>query len=99
MNRMEFVFNNEKARALGYTAVSCYDAVDRLFSRHGIYPTSQGVYEGPDDQNTFNAFGAAQRLPDDTDWFLKTIETWRSFEEGEWGDCLAVHYYYEKLNS
>ena len=92
MNKMVFVFSDAKARALGYSAQACYDAVDTLFARYGIVPVAQGVYEAPDNQNTFTAFGVAQRLPYDTDWFLKVIESWTSFEEGGWGDCLAVYY-------
>ncbi|MBR2861589.1 MAG: hypothetical protein IKB86_07105 [Clostridia bacterium] len=95
---MVFVFNDKKARALGYSAQTCYEAVNRLFARYGIYPASQGVYEAPDNQNTFTAFGVAQRLPFDNDWFLKVIDSWTSFEDGCWGDCLAVHYKYAKIN-
>lgn len=68
--KMQFVFNDEKALKLGYTAQSCYDAVDKLFARYGITPTTQGVYEGPYNQNTFTAFGMAHKLPY-TDWFLR----------------------------
>ena len=95
---MKFVFNDRKARAIGHTAQECYDAVDRVFAQYGIVPTAQGVYEAPDNQNTFNAFGAATWLTS-SDWFLKVIDSWRVFENGEWEDCLAVHYRYAAINN
>lgn len=97
INRMEFVFSDEKARALGVTIQDCYNAVDEVFAQYGIMPKSQGVYEAPDNQNTFNAFGAATWLTS-SDWFLKVINAWRVYEDGEWEDCLAVHYKYAKIN-
>ena len=99
MERMTFVFNDEKARALGFSAQACYEAVDKLFARYDIHPVAQGVYEAPDNQNSFTAFGVAQRLPDDTDWFLKTIDIWTaSDDDGEPEDCLAIHYKYKAIN-
>ncbi len=95
---MVFVFNEDKAQALGYTAEACYEAVDKLFARYGIELTSQGVYEAPDNQNTFTAFGVAQKLPY-TDWFLQAIERWTASEgDGEPEDCLAVFYRIETRN-
>lgn len=103
MIKMEFVFSEEKALALGYTAQACYDAVDKVFAKYGITPIAQGVYEAPDNQNTFNAFGAAQFLPDNTSWFLKTIDRWNCYEDeenpDEYEDCLALHYKYAEINS
>ena len=99
--KMLFVFDDSKARVQGLTAQACYDAVDKLFARFGIVPTAQGVYEAPDDQNTFTAFGVAQRLPY-TDWFLKVIDVWRAYEDedlpDEFEDCLALHYDYAVRN-
>lgn len=92
MLKMVFVFNHEKAHALGYSAQTCYEAIDKLFARYGIVPTSQGVYEAPDNQNSFNAFGAAQRLPY-SNWFLQVIDQWFAYDEdGEPEDCLAIYY-------
>ena len=92
MLKMQFVFNEEKAHAMGYSAETCYEAVDKLFARYGIQPASQGVYEAPDNQNTFDAFGAAQRLPY-SNWFLHVIEQWLAYDEdGEPEDCLDVFY-------
>lgn len=102
MLKMVFVFNEEKARALGYTADACYKAVDQIFARYNIKPTSQGVYEGPDNQNTFDALGAATWLPD-TDWFLHVIDKWLSYEDDEdpntFEDCIAIHYKYKAINN
>ena len=96
--KMEFVFNDEKARALGYSAQACYEAVDRLFARYGIEPVAQGVYEAPDNQNSFTAFGMAQKLPY-TDWFLKVIDKWTASNYGgEPEDCLEIHYRIKERN-
>ena len=98
MLRMSFVFNEEKARSFGYTARACYDAVDRLFAQYGIVPVAPGVYEAPDNQNTFTAFGVAQNLPY-SDWFLNVIDTWLCFDEdGIPEDCLKVFYAVEARN-
>ncbi len=91
---MEFVFNEQKAQALGYTAESCYEAVDKVFACYGIVPVSQGLYEMPANQNSFDALGTAQRLPY-SDWFLKTIEEWSCYEDGDYAepeDCLESYY-------
>ena len=96
--RMIFRFDDEKARVLGYSAQACYQAVDRLFARYGIEPSSQGVYEAPDCQNTFDAFGAAIWLTE-SNWFLKTISLWVRYDDYSMPiDCLAVHYKYEAIN-
>jgi len=97
--KMIFVFSEERARAAGYTAQACYDVVDELFARYGIFPIEQGVYEAPDNQNTFTAFGKAHYLPYSS-WFLSVIEKWISIEEpgGEPEDCLALHYKYAERN-
>ena len=100
MEKMVFVFNDKKARELGYSAQACYDAVDTLFAQYGDYKVSEGVYIGDNSQNAYTAFGVAQRLPDDTDWFLKTIETWKaSDDDGEHEDCLDVYYRVKARNA
>lgn len=89
---MRFVFNKAKAETLGYTVEACYKAVDKIFAKYDILPTSQGVYEAQDNQNSFNAFGAAQRLPY-SNWFLKVIDQWLAYDEDdEPEDCLAIFY-------
>lgn len=98
MVRMSFVFSEEKAQALGYSAQACYDVVDELFARYGISPIEQGVYQVPDDQNSFTAFGVAHKLPY-SDWFLKVIEAWTCTDEDSIPeDCLALHYEYAARN-
>ena len=100
MEKMTFVFSDKKARALGYSAQACYEAVDRLFARYGDFKVSEGVYVGDDSQNAFTAFGVAQRLPDDTNWFLKTIDKWfASDDDGEPEDCLEVFYRIKARNA
>lgn len=97
---MRFVFSDEKARALGSSAQACYAAVDRLFASYGVLKVSEGVYTGKDNQSSFTAFGVAQRLPYDADWFLQVIETWEAWDEdGEPEDCLALHYKYKARNA
>lgn len=100
MYKMEFVFSEEKARALGYTAEACYEAVDKVFAQYDIYPTSQGVYEAHECQNSFTAFAVAHKLPY-TDWFLKVIDTWLYSEDddpNDKSDCLAKFYEIEERN-
>lgn len=102
MLKMTFVFSDEKARARGTSAQACYDVVDEFFARYGIEPAAQGVYEAPDDQNTFTAFAVSHKLPY-TDWFLPVIETWRAYEDeahpDEFEDCLALYYAYAERNA
>ena len=99
IRRMIIRFDDKKARDLGYTAEACYDAIDRLLARYGIQPTSQGVYEAPDNQNTFNAFGAITWLTR-SDWFLKVVHLWVEYGDYEMPiDCLAIHYKYEAINA
>jgi len=98
MVRMSFVFSEEKSQALGYSAQACYEVVDELFARYGISPIEQGVYQAPDDQNSFTAFGVAHKLPY-SDWFLKVIEAWTCADEDSIPeDCLALHYEYAAQN-
>ena len=99
MERMMFVFDDAKARALGTSALACYEAVNQLFARYGIEPTAQGVYEAPDNQNSFTAFAVAHKLPY-TDWFLKVIEQWSFLEDGadEPEDCLESYYRIRERN-
>ena len=95
---MEFVFSEEKANTLGYTAQACYDVVDKIFAKYGIKPEEQGVYVALESQNTFDAFGAAMHLTS-SDWFLKVIDTWLTWEgDDEAIDCLKIHYEIEKRN-
>ena len=95
---MTFVFNEEKARNLGCSTQACYNAVDKPFACYGIIPVTQGVYEAPDDQNTFTAFGVAQTLPY-SDWFLKVIDSWFCLDDdGIPEDCLKVFYDVESKN-
>lgn len=92
MWKMTFRFNDEKAHAFGTSAQACYDVVDKLFARYGIKPTSQGVYEASDNQNSFTAFAVAHKLPY-TDWFLLVIEQWLFYEnDNEPEDCLESYY-------
>ncbi|MBR2861583.1 MAG: hypothetical protein IKB86_07075 [Clostridia bacterium] len=93
MRRMILRFDDEKARALGYTAQACYDVMDRFFARYGIKPTSQGVYEAPDNQNTFDAFGRTIRLPDDTTWFLKVVSLWIEYNDYDMPEDYLASYY------
>ena len=72
MLKMQFVFNEEKAHTLGCNAEACYGVLNRLFARYGVQPTSQKMYKAPDNQNSFDVFGAAWLT--DTNWFLKVIE-------------------------
>lgn len=100
MKKMEFVFNEEKAQVLGYTTEACYESVDKIFAEYGIYPTSQGVYEAHECQNSFSAFAVAHKLPY-TDWFLKVIDTWLYSEDddpNDKSDCLAKFYEIEERN-
>ena len=100
MESMRFVFSEERARALGYTTKACYDAVDRLFARYGDFKVSEGVYTGDDSQNAYTAFGVAQRLPDDNEWFLQVIDTWEAWDDdGEPEDCLQIYHDIEKRNA
>lgn len=93
METMRFVFNEQKAHALGHSAKDCYDVVDRLFARYGDFKVSEGVYTGDDSQSAYTAFGVAQRLPDDTDWFLQVIDKWEAWDDdGDPEDCLQVYY-------
>ena len=98
MVTMIFVFSEEKARKQGYTAQTCYEVVDKIFARYGILPVAQGEYEAPDNQNTFTAFGVAQKLPY-TDWFLKVINTWTCADEyGIPEDCLETFHRIARCN-
>ncbi len=97
--KMTFIFNDEKARVLGYSAQACYEAVDKLFARYGIEPVAQGVYVAPDNQNSFTAFGVAHKLPY-TDWFLQVIDTWTaSSGDSEPEDCLEIFYRIQERNA
>ncbi len=99
MESMRFVFNEQKAHALGYSAKDCYAAVDRLFSRYGNFKASEGVYTGDDSQSAYTAFGVAQRLTE-TDWFLQVIDKWEAWDDdGEPEDCLQVYYDIKERNA
>lgn len=95
---MEFIFDKEKTEAEGYALESCYKVVDEIFANYGITPVAQGVYIADASQNTFNAFGTAQRLPY-SEWFLKVIDRWHVYEDGDIDDCLKTYYEIENRNA
>ena len=98
--KMEIVLSKLKAETLGYTVETCYEVVDRIFAKYGIAPESQGVYRGPNVQNTYNACAAALiRLPKSS-WFLKLVEEWYwyvgSDDVSDREDCLADYYAFQR---
>ncbi len=100
METMRFVFNEQKTHALGYTLEAIYAVLDRLFASYGVSKVSEGIYTGDDSQDAYTAFGVAQRLPDDTDWFLQVIDKWEAWDDdGEPEDCLEVYYRIKARNA
>ena len=91
MSHLIVRFDNAKARALGYTAEACYETINKLMARYGIKPTGLGTYEAPDNQNTFDAFGAVYLLASYSDWFSKTVSLYVEYNDYEVPeDCISL---------
>ena len=99
---MEFVLNEQKALALGYSVESCYAVVDRLFAEYGVAPERLGFYRGPKGQAMFEACTSVASRLIASDWFLHVVEEWYwrvdSDEIVDREDCLASYRRVQAMN-
>lgn len=104
--RIEFIFDEDKLEKEGYTENQCLDVVRKLFKKYdkdnSIIETHPGFFEGSDEQDDFNAFGATSSLPYSS-WFLKVIREWYLYTDEGFGevkeDCLESYHKVEKRNA
>lgn len=97
---MEFVLNNKKAEALGYTVEACYAVIDRIFAEYGVKPEHQGFYKGLNKQHMYDACTVVSNRLLASSWFLKVVEEWywrvKSDDITSREDCLASYYRVKK---
>lgn len=99
---MEFIFSEQKAIENNYDIEKCYGIVDRYFAKHDIKKIGEGVYQAPDTQQAYSAFGGAVWDFPDTSWFLKVIDEWywraESDDIEDREDCLKAYYEVQSVN-
>ena len=92
--RMQMILSEEKANDNHIDLEECYAKVDRYYAKRHISKVAKGIYEGT--KNDFATFmGALINLPQ-SKWFLKVVEEWYFWFEGDGPeykeDALESHY-------
>ncbi|WP_279160234.1 hypothetical protein [Thomasclavelia cocleata] len=78
---MEIVLSEEKAEINNIDINECYNKIDKYFISRGVRKKALGIYEGTN--KDFSTFACAQTGLPNSEWFLKVVEKWYCWYEGD----------------
>ena len=78
---MEVVLSEEKAEINNYDIDECYNKIDKYFISRGVKKTGLGFYK--ETNKDFSTFAGAQAGFPNSEWFLKVVEKWYCWYEGD----------------